>query len=255
MKVIFRFFALILTLGLVLAAFGAVVSGMMFACAGKLVTGEHLLKAVDKDIPAGKMINLIQGKNQYGDEESLAKITQRKLGEETVQKYNLTEENLEKLFATKHMSAFISQKMESAMVCATNGDVFELSNTEIVDAIRKSDKEFTEITGVKMDDASYVDLENSIAKGGVKNIKYNFSEKGMIDGLSGIISLLAIRLDLILYGVAGFCLLLIFLLNLRRKRRVLFYSGLVVLGSGLLFVRIQDGIRVLFEMMYLNLYC
>lgn len=251
-RLIGRLFAFCLTLLFVLFAFGAVIGGMTLSSTEVLLSGDYLASIITEDIPAGKVLNLIKGKDTYNENASLAQIAVDKMDDATVQKYNLTEENMEKILATDAFSAFISEKMGNAINAAADASVFEMNSTEVVDVLRKSEAEFVAITGVEMNEENYAEMEQAIYKAGVKNIHHDFSNQMAADStedamefLGQIKDLLSSNLDLMLYAFAGVCFLFILIFNRKKKRRVFFYSGLVVLGSGMIFTKLSSMVSSL----------
>ncbi len=251
-RLIGRLFAFCFTLLFVLFAFGSVIGGMTLSSTEVLLSGDYLASIIAEDIPAGKVMNLIKGKDTYDENASLAQIAVDKLDDSIVQKYNLTEENMEQILATDAFSAFIAEKMGSAINAATDATVFEMNSAEVVDVLRSSETEFVAITGVEMNDANYAEMEKAIYDAGVKDIKHDFGSQISSDSnntpmefVSEIKDLLSSNLDMILYASAGVCFLFILLFNRRKKRRVFFYAGLVVLGSGMIFTKLSSMINTL----------
>ena len=260
-RLIGRFIAFIFTIIFALLAFFAVVGGMSITSAKTLLTGDYLVQAISNDVDAGQVLNLITGKQTYGEHASLAMIASDKLDEETVKKYNLTEENLEKIMEIDRVSELVSQKLGEAATAATSEGVFVMNSQEVVQALRESEAEFTEITGVALDDEKYEELEQAIADAGVKNIQYDFKEKNITMGQSSdfgkavqmLREVLSMKLDLLLYAVAAGCFFFIFLFNLSKKRRVFFYSGIVVFGAGVLFTKMGDFLQTALHAVGLNI--
>ncbi len=244
-RLIGRFLAFIFTLLFTVFAFVSVISGMTLTSAKTLLTGDYLMSAISEDVPAGKVMNLVKGKDTYDENASLAQIAVDKLDDATIEKYNLTEENMDALMQTEKFSAFISDKMTQAVNAAASGETFEMNSAEVVDVLRESEAEFTAITGVEMDDAKYDELQKAVEDAGVKKIAHDFSGSSSSSGESPMEYLRVIKeflqsdLELIMYGAAIICFLFILLFNLRKKRRVFFYSGIVILGAGMIFTKLD----------------
>lgn len=246
-RLIGRLFAFLMTLVFVVMAFASVLGGMALSSTEVLLSGDYLAEIIAEKVPAGKVMNMIKGKDTYNEDASLAQIAVDKLDDATIQKYNLTEENMEQLLATDAFSAFISEKMDSAINAAADASVFEMNSAEVVDVLRSSEEEFVAITGVEMNEESYAEMEKAISDAGVKDIKHDFSAQNTagtnndsMEILKQIKALLTHKLDLIMYAAAGVCFLFILLFNLSKKRRVFFYSGLVILASGMIFTKLSD---------------
>ena len=252
-RLIGRFFAFIFTLLFVVFAFASVISGMTLTSAKTLLTGEYLMSAISQDVSAGKVMNLVKGKNTYNEDASFAQIALEKLDDATIEKYNLTEENMEALMETEKFSAFISGKMTEAVNAAASGETFEMNSAEVVDVLRESEAEFTAITGVELDDTKYDELQKAVEDAGVKQIAHDFSGNSSsgsgnpMEYLRMAKELLQSDLDLIMYGAAGVCFLFILLFNLRKKRRVFFYSGIVILGAGMIFTKLDTLLSMAFH--------
>ncbi|MBE6638327.1 MAG: hypothetical protein E7616_02585 [Ruminococcaceae bacterium] len=230
-------------------AFTAILSGMLFSSAGKLISAKYLAEAIGDEIHIGTVLNTVSGNDKYEDDASMSQITLEKLDPATIEKYNLTEENLDQLYETEGFKKFISEKMGNAMESAVDGETFEMTGDEIIAVIRESEQEFTEITGVTMNEENYAELEKAVADAGFAKYEYNFAEKGTIGDISFIKTFLSSRLDLVLFGVGIAAFLFIFLFNLRKKRRLFFYAGVVISLCGALFIHIKTVITYAFDLL------
>lgn len=186
----------------------------------------------------GGVLTAITG-NEKHSEKTLSQMTLEKLDADTIEKYNLTEENLDKIYETDEFKEYLSEKMENAMSAAAEGSKFEMSSTEIIDVLRKSETEFTQITGITMSEDNYTELESAVVNAGYGTYSYDFSQMGVAEGFAIFKAVFSSRLDLIMYGVTALIFLVILLFNRRNKRRTLLYAGGVVAICGYIFINLE----------------
>ena len=243
MRIVIIFFSLLFCIFACIST----VCGMGIGSVQNMFTADFWVDIlVDESMPMGGVLNMIEGKDTYDENATLAQVTLQKLDQETIDAYNLTEDNLNELYTTSGLSDFVSKKMESAINAAIKGEVFELSSSEIVDVIKESEDDFTRITGVEMDPVDYEDLEQSIWNAGIKDIQHDFSKESSGD-LALLEMVLNIPFDLIFYCVTGFFFLIIFLMNRRSKRRTLLYAGGVLTLCGAIFANVDKVISIVLE--------
>ncbi|MBE6672846.1 MAG: DUF998 domain-containing protein [Ruminococcaceae bacterium] len=244
MQIVVIFFSLLFCV----FAFASTAGGMLVGSVQSMITADFWVDVLTDDtLPIGGVLNMIEGKDTYENDATLADVTFEKLDDKTIEQYNLTQENLNELYATSKLSTFVSGKMESAMNAALKGEVFEMNSSEVIGVIRESEDDFTKITGVEMNEEHYATLEQAIRDAGVKDIKHDFSEKGAGD-LSLLETILEFPFDMILYGATAFFFLVIFLMNRRSKRRTLLYAGGVLAVSGWLFVQVDRLVSMILGM-------
>ena len=225
---------LIFSLIFCLLALSTTVSGMILGSVRSIISTDNLSEMIGE---FGGVLTAITG-NEKHSEKTLSQMTLEKLDAETVEKYNLTEENLDKIYETNEFKEFLSTKMENAMVAAAEGSKFEMTSAEIVDVLRKSESEFTEITGVTMSEDNYTDIEMAVANAGYAQYSYDFSQMGVSEGFALFKTVFSFRLDLIMYGITAVIFLFILLFNRRHKRRVFLYAGGVVALCGYAFMKL-----------------
>lgn len=226
-----RALILIFSLMFCLLALTTTMSGMILGSVRNIVSTENLTEMIGE---FGGMLTAITG-NEKHSEKTLSQITLEKLDADTAAKYNLNEETLDEIYETKEFKEFLSAKMENAMVAAAEGSTFAMTNTEIVNVLRDSETEFTQITGVTMSEESYAELEQAVADAGYAEYSYDFSQMGISEGFALFKTVFSSRLDLVMYGASALIFLFILLFNRRHKRRIFLYAGGVVALCGYIF--------------------
>lgn len=226
---------LIFSLFFCLIALITTTSGMILGSVRSIISTENLSEMIGD---FGGVLTAITG-NEKHSEKTLSQMTLEKLDADTIEKYNLTEENLDKIYETDEFKEYLSEKMENAMSAAAEGSKFEMSSTEIIDVLRKSETEFTQITGITMSEDNYTELESAVVNAGYGTYSYDFSQMGVAEGFAIFKAVFSSRLDLIMYGVTALIFLVILLFNRRNKRRTLLYAGGVVAICGYIFINLE----------------
>ena len=240
-----RIFILLFSLFFCLIALATTASGMVLGSVRNIVSTDNLTEMIGE---FGGILTTITGNKKHA-EKTLSQITLEKLDAETVAKYNLTEENLDKIYATDNLKEYVSGKMENAMVAAAEGSNFAMTGTEIVDVLRKSEAEFSEITGVAMSEENFAELETAVANAGYAEYSYDFSQMGVSEGFALFKTVFSYRLDLIMYGATAVIFLFVLVFNRRHKRRTLLYAGGVVAICGFIFSRLHIVKGILLDVM------
>ncbi len=240
-----RIIIILFSLIFCLVAFSTTLTGMLLGSVRGMISAENLAEMIGE---FGGVLNAITGNEKHA-EKSLSQLTLEKLDDETVEKYNLTEDNLDKIYELDNFKTYVSSKMENAMMAAAEGGTFEMTNTEIVDVLRQSETEFAEITGITMSEENYTELEIAVANAGYEEYSYDFSQMGISEGFSLIQTIFSIRLDLVMYGVTLVVFLFVLLLNRRYKSCTLLYAGGVVLLCGIIFGQLNAIKSILWGML------
>ena len=244
LRVIILFFSLLFCV----LAFATTAAGMLFGGARNVITPEFWMDVLGEQVQIGTVLNTVGNHSKYAEDATLAQVTLEKLDAQTVEKYNLTEENLTQIYETPEFKTFVSEKMGTAMQAATEGGTFTMTGTEIVDVLRQSEEQFTAITGIEMNEETYLEIETAVADAGFESYEVDFSGTGLSEITDLISKVFSVRLDLILYAVSVLIFILIFFMNWRNKHRVFLYSGGVVLLCGLLFTNLKTLLLAVSEL-------
>ena len=111
MRIVIIFFSLLFC---ILACISTV-CGMGIGSVQNMFTADFWVDIlVDESMPMGGVLNMIEGKDTYDEDATLAQVTLQKLDQETIDAYNLTEDNLNELYTTSGLSDFVSN---SSFVC------------------------------------------------------------------------------------------------------------------------------------------
>lgn len=238
-NIFLRVIIILFSLLFCVVAIGTTSVGMLFGGARNVITPDFWMDVLGEQVQIGTVLNTVGNHEKYAEDATLAQVTLEKLDPVTVEKYNLSEENLNQIYETPEFKTFVSEKMGSAMEAATEGGTFTMTSTEIVDVLRESEARFTEITGIEMTEETYTEIETAVVDAGFESYEVNFSEAGLSDITELISRVFSVRLDLILYGVTVLIFMLIFFMNWRTKHRVFLYAGGVVLLCGLFFTNLK----------------